>query len=111
MRPTKLAKPNRITNLTIMIAFRILFGIDALAAAVVAFFFVWGLGDGTVSSFNILLWLAMLGGVGAILAGGLWLRSYGRVWPANGVLLILALPATLFALFFLTLILFQSDWK
>jgi hypothetical protein len=31
--------------------------------------------------------------------------------PANGVLLILALPATLFALFFLTLILFQSDWK
>jgi hypothetical protein len=53
----------------------------------------------------------MLGGVGAILAGGLWLRSYGRVWPANGVLLILALPATLFALFFLTLILFQSDWK
>ena len=98
-------------NLTIMIAFRILFGIDALAAAVVAFFFVWGLGDGTVSSFNILLWLVMLGGVGAILAGGVWLRSYGRVWPANGVLLILALPATLFALFFLTLILFQSDWK
>jgi hypothetical protein len=110
-QPTKLAKPNRITNLTIMIAFRILFGIDALAAAVVAFFFVWGLGDGTVSSFNILLWLVMLGGVGAILAGGLWLRSFGRVWPANGVLLILALPATLFALFFLILILFQADWK
>ena len=46
-----------------MTTFRILFGIDALAAAVVAFFFVWGLSDGSVSAFNILLWLALLGGV------------------------------------------------
>ena len=47
-----------------MVTFRILFGIDALAAAVVLFFFIWGLSDGTVSDFNILLWLALLGGVG-----------------------------------------------
>jgi hypothetical protein len=94
-----------------MIAFRILFGIDALAAAVVVVFFVWGLSDGTVSSFNIALWLAMLGGVAAILAGSLWLRSHGRVPPANGVLLILAIPATLLGLFFLLLILLQPDWK
>jgi hypothetical protein len=94
-----------------MIAFRVLFGIDALAAAVVAFFFVCGLSDGTVSSFNILLWLMMPGGVGAILAGGLWLRSYSHAWPAIGVLLILAFPATLFARFFPTLIPLQPDWK
>ena len=60
-----------------MATFRILFGIDALAAAVVAFFFVWGLSDGSVSAFNILLWLALLGGVGVVLGGGLWLE---RVW-------------------------------
>jgi hypothetical protein len=31
--------------------------------------------------------------------------------PANGVLLILAMPATLIALFFLLLILLQPDWR
>ena len=91
--------------------FRILLGIDVLAAAVVVFFFIWGVSDGTVSSFNILLWLAMLGGVGGIVGGGLWLRSNGRLYPAIGVLLILALPATMFALFFLLLIILQPDWR
>jgi hypothetical protein len=94
-----------------MIAYRVLFCIDALAAAVVVFFFCWGVSDGTVSSFNILLWLAMLGGVGAILGGGLMLKSSGRLYPAIGVLLILALPATMFALFFLLLIILQPDWR
>ena len=40
---------------------------EALAAAVVAFFLVWGLNDGRVSAFNILLWLALLCGVGMAL--------------------------------------------
>ena len=93
-----------------MVAFRILCGIDALAATVVVFFFLWGVSDGTVSSFNILLWLAMLGGVGAVLGGGVWLRSYGLVRQANGVLLILAIPATLIALFFLVLIVTHPRW-
>ncbi|HME22923.1 MAG TPA: hypothetical protein VKI44_16570 [Acetobacteraceae bacterium] len=94
-----------------MIAFRILLGIDALTAAVVAFFFIWGLSDGTVSDFNILLWLAMLGFVAAILGGGLWLRSRGLLGPAIGVLLILAFPATMIGLFFLALIVLQPDWR
>ncbi len=94
-----------------MTTFRILFGIDALTAAVVVFFFLWGLSDGTVSSFNILLWLAMLGGVGAVLGGGAWLRMQGHLRPANGVLLILAIPATLTGLFFLLLIVAQPRWN
>lgn len=94
-----------------MTAFRILFGIDALAAAVVVFFFLWGLSDGSVSSFNILLWLAMLGGVGGVLGGGAWLRSNGHLRVANGVLLILAIPATLIGLFFLLLIVAQPRWN
>ncbi len=94
-----------------MTAFRILFGIDALAAAVVVFFFLWGLSDGSVSSFNILLWLAMLGGVGSVLGGGAWLRSYGQLGLAYGVLLLLAIPATLIGLFFLLLIVLQPRWN
>lgn len=94
-----------------MITFRILFGIDALAAAVVLFFFVWGLSDGTVSEFNILLWLALVGGVGAVLGGGLWLNAYGQRRLANGVLLTLAIPTTLLGLFFLMLIILQPRWN
>jgi len=85
-----------------MIAFfRILLGIDALAAAVVAFFFMWGLSDGSVSSFNIGIWLALVAGVCVVLAGGIILKSIGQPLAAIGLLLILAMPATLFGLFFL----------
>lgn len=94
-----------------MVTFGILFGIDALAAAVVVFFFIWGLSDGTVSEFNILLWLALVGGVGAVLGGGLWLNAYGQRRLANGVMLILAIPATLLGLFFLMLIILQPRWN
>ena len=94
-----------------MVAFRILFGIDAVAAAVVVFFFLWGLSDGTVSEFNILLWLALLAGVGGVLGGGLWLRSRRWMRQANGLLLILAFPTTLIVLFFLVLIIAQPRWN
>jgi len=35
--------------------FRLLWGFDALIAAIFVGFFFWGLADGTVSSFNIVL--------------------------------------------------------
>lgn len=94
-----------------MTAFRILFGIDTLAAAVVVFFFIWGVADGTVSAFNIVIWLVLLGGVAAVLGGGWQLHTAGQRRIANGVLLILAIPATLLALFFLSLIILQPRWN
>ena len=94
-----------------MMLFRTLLTIDAAAAAGVVFFFVWGLSDGSVSSFNIVLWLMMLGGVGAVIGGGLWLRSQGQLRISNGVLLILAIPTLLFAVFALSLIILQPRWN
>ena len=74
-------------------------------------FFLWGVADGTVSSFNILLWLAMLGGAVALPWAGWALRQRGRTGAANGVLLVLALPAVL-ALFAIA-VMFASppDWR
>jgi len=88
-----------------------LYGIDAVIALIALYFFVAGLSDGRVSSFNILLWLAILGGLAAILGGGLQLKSNGHQRLANGVLLILAVPGLLFGLFFLSLIILQPRWN
>jgi hypothetical protein len=94
-----------------MIFFWLLFGIDAVAALVTLYFFVVGLGDGSVSSFNMELWLALLGGVAVVLGGGFVLNAKGQRGAAIGVLSILGMPAFLFGLFLLGIIILQPNWQ
>lgn len=84
---------------------------DALIAAVFVFFFLWGIADGTVSSFNIMLWLGILAGLGAVVGGGMALQRAGRVGRAIPLLLLPALPGLLFVLFFVALIVLQPRWN
>jgi hypothetical protein len=91
--------------------FRILLAIDALAALVIVYFFVIGLGDGSISYFNIHLWLAILAAVVAIIGGVSALHAKGCRRAANVVLLILAVPAALSGLFVFSLIVFQPHWN
>jgi hypothetical protein len=91
--------------------FRILFGIDALAAGVIVYFFFLGLMDGSVSSFNMGLWVAILAVLAAILGGGYALHAAGRTRLANAVLLLLALPAVLYALFILLVVFTNPRWN
>jgi hypothetical protein len=91
--------------------FRIVWGFDALIAAIFVFFFFWGLADGTVSSFNIVLWLAILAGLAGVLGGSLWLRKKGRTREAAALLLILAIPGVLGLVFFLALIILHPRWN
>ena len=88
-----------------------LYGIDAVIALIALYFFVAGLSDGSVSASNILLWLAILGGLAAILGGGLRLKSNGHRGLANGVLLILAVPGLLYGLLILSAIILQPRWN
>ena len=94
-----------------MIFFRILVGIDALIALVVLFFLMWGLSDGTVSSFNAWIWALLVGGVAALFGGGLVLRANRQTVLANIVLAILATPGILFVLFFGLLIALNPRWN
>lgn len=94
-----------------MVFYRILFGIDLIAAAVIVYFFVIGLADGSVSSFNMGLWLAILAGTAAILGGGWALKARGQRNAAIAVLALLAIPALLFGLFMLLLIVTQPRWN
>lgn len=91
--------------------FWILFSIDGAIALIVLFFFFAGLSDGSVSSFNIVLWLAILGGLAVVLCSGLILKSKGHLHLARGVLLILAIPGLLFGLFILCAIILQPRWN
>jgi hypothetical protein len=92
-------------------AFWLVWGFDAVVAAVVVFFFLWGLSDGTVSSFNILLWLGMLALVAGVVFGSLALRRAGYTAPAFGLLMVLAFPGLMFVLFFLAVLILQPRWN
>ena len=91
--------------------FWILWGWDALIASIFVFFFLWGLADGTVSSFNIVLWLGTLAALGVVVIGSLTLRASGRVKTAVLLLLGLAIPGALAALFFITILIAQPRWN
>jgi hypothetical protein len=91
--------------------FWILWGFDALIALVFVMFFIWGLADGSVSSFNILLWLGILAALGGILGGSSWLRNAGRQRAAKAVLMTLAFPGAMAVLFFLIVLIAQPRWN
>jgi hypothetical protein len=90
---------------------RLLIAFDALVAAGILFFFFWGLSDGTVSSFNIGLWLALLAAATFSLGGGWFFYAKGNRALALILLLILALPGLAFVLFALVVIIAQPRWN
>lgn len=90
---------------------RLLIAFDVLAAAGILFFFFWGVSDGTVSSFNIGLWLGLLGGAALSLVGGFLAYKNSNRVLAILLLLILAIPGLVFALFALFLLIAQPRWN
>ncbi len=91
--------------------FRILFGIGVLVLAGLVFFFLQGLGDGSVSGFNIKLWAATLVAPAAVLGLAFWLERRGRRRAASLVLLILAAPAALVGIVMGLLAVAEVHWN
>lgn len=91
--------------------FRFLFGVDLVAAAVAFYFFFIGLADGSVSSFNMGIWLALIGGIAAILLGGYALKQSGHPRMANLLLAVLAVPTCLYGAFILMIVIAQPRWN
>jgi hypothetical protein len=81
-----------------VIFFRIVWAIDiAVTLIFVAFFFV-GVNDGSVSSFNIVLWAVILAGLAVSVFGANALARQGRTVLATLLAAVPALPAVLFGL-------------
>ena len=91
--------------------FWILWGIDAIVAAIFIYFFIIGLIDGSVSSFNLALWLVILGALGALLFGSHALRASGKVLIANLLLGLLAIPGIFAAVLSLMMIVSPPNWN
>ena len=79
-------------------------GVDVVVALIFVYFFFVGLGDGSVSSFNIVLWLLILCVSAAVVGGSLALRASGRIVLAIALVTIVAVPSVLIGLFFLALL-------
>ncbi len=94
-----------------LLILRLFFVADAAAALIAFWFFFVGLGDGSISSFNMTLWIALLTTVTAITLGGYGLHAKGQRAAAVSVLAILAVPALLAALFFVAVMIMQPRWN
>ena len=90
--------------------FWFLWSIDAVIAAVALYFFFSLAAGGRVGSFNILPWLAILAALAVVVGGSVWLRSVGQHAVAIVLLLLLAIPGALFALFFLLLLILHPNF-
>jgi len=86
-------------------------GIDVLICTIVLAFFVVGLAEGSVSSFNIGTWIVIWASLTAIIAGSLGLKA--AEYPVIGtvLLLILAVPGILYGLFLFLIIVTDTQWN
>ena len=91
--------------------FRVLWWFDGLIAGIVLYFFLVGLADGSVSSFNAGLWAMILLGVGAVMVGSKALQAAGHHKAAILVTLLLAVPGALAALFMALVLLTNPRWN
>lgn len=90
--------------------FWVLWGFDAVAAAVVYYFFFVGLFDGTAMR-AIGLWLLIVAVLAGVLIGSPLLRAAGHPVPAWILLSVVAVPAFCFGAFFLLIILMKPRWN
>jgi hypothetical protein len=91
--------------------FRILWWVDVIAAAIAVAFLVIGIADGSVSSFNIVLWAALLAGIAVVVLGSRALDRNGHRWPAIGLAAVLAVPALLYALMIVIFVASGTRWN
>ena len=90
--------------------FWIPWAVDVIIAMIFVYFFFVGLDDGSVSSFNMGLWLATLCVLGGIVGGALALRGTGRTRAATVLVTIFAIPGALVGLLYLALLATPARW-
>jgi len=91
--------------------FWIFLSIDALICAIVIGSFFWGLIDGSVSSFNMGIWIIIFVVLATIITGSLLLKKHGQLVLGTILLLVLAVPGLLSGLFLFLFVVSGSSWN
>lgn len=91
--------------------YRAMLAASLLTSAVAVVFFVIGLGDGTVSSFNAGLWSALLLVCVSSVGGGRWLAAQGRPRLALLALSVTAVPGVIGVSMLLLVLLSGGRWN
>jgi hypothetical protein len=94
-----------------VILFRLFAAVSMIVLGILLYFFVIGIADGSVSAFNIVLWLGLLASTGLIVGGGVVLKRKGRPRAATALLAVMAVPGIAAGLFILVLIVSQPKWN
>ncbi|HMP94310.1 MAG TPA: hypothetical protein PKD90_15630 [Phnomibacter sp.] len=87
-----------------------LFTIDVIAALIIIYVFIIGLSDGSVSLRNAGLWLFILLAAMGILGGSYYFFTQGKMGLANTIVCILAVPALLYLLFVVMMVIGGGKW-
>jgi hypothetical protein len=117
--PSRFAGKPRHRFITIAVAFKrrhstgmklfwTCFVVDSIVFAVLFYFFLVGRNDGSVNSFNIALWLTLIGIPALLLWGALHLKNIGRPRLATGLLALLGVPGFFVGGWMLLLIILYS---
>ena len=91
--------------------FNVVWVVDVMVALIAVFFFFIGIGDGSVSSFNIALWLGLLAALAVILVGSRALQRRGNTVLALALAAVLAVPALLYGLLIVIWIVSGARWN
>jgi hypothetical protein len=91
--------------------FWIFMGIDLLICSIVAAFFAIGLVDGSVSSYNLDMWIGILVALSVVIAGGLWIKVMGYSVIGTVLLLILAIPGIICGFIILVTLVTNARWN
>jgi hypothetical protein len=85
--------------------------IDFIAALVILYFFVIGIMDGSVSSFNAGEWALILFIVAGVLTGSFYFIKKGKKAVAYVLLSLLAIPAFFMVIFMLIMLFGDVHWQ
>lgn len=94
-----------------MILYRSFLVIDILALIVTFYFFIIGIADGSVSNFNLGLWLFLIIAQVLILVGGYFLHQNNKLFIAKLLLAVTAIPSLIYLLFILLILITNPRWN
>lgn len=83
----------------------------AAVTAITIFFFLVGVADGSVSSFNAGMWALLLAFTVGVTIGSLFLKVKGRPGLGAVLALVLAVPGVIALLFFLLVLISEPRWN